>query len=81
MSRYEEVPPDEMLATVDRLFMGNSSLDLATYHADEGHTLTNFGTPVKQPFRLRLEQEPHLRSAFPDSFVMEANEQIMSLNV
>lgn len=37
--------------------------------------------PVVQPFRLRMDHEDRLRDVFPDSFVMEVTEQILSLHV
>lgn len=62
------------MATVDRLAMGNSSLDLARHHADSAMRVMYEDEVVKQPFRLRMVHHPELHDLFPDSFVMESIE-------
>lgn len=69
------------LAVVDILAFGNSSLDLAEHHADSSLRSYYGFDPIVQPFKIRMQQELNLRHQFPDSFVMEANEQILSLQI
>lgn len=37
--------------------------------------------PVKQPFRLRMEHPDQLRYVFPDNYLMQVTEQVMSLGI
>lgn len=62
------------MATVDRLAMANSSLDLAKHHADSAMRIMYEDELVKQPFRLRMVHHPELVHLFPDSYVMESIE-------